>query len=383
MIVVGLDLHVRNSFLHVEDQHGTRLKRGRVANTLGAMAEFLAAFESEEEPIRVVLESTTNSRAMHGLLHRYAKEAKVDLSAQVLDARKLRVIAESVAKCDKLDAAVLAELARSNLRLPVCYVPDDDVFALREHLRARTDLVRIRTMLKNRVHAILHRRGILLEGDLFTKAGRNALQELTMDDAGRAIMDRFLGQLDAIADAVDESTKQLKELGKTDRWCKPLAIATTMPGIGLITGLTVLAELGSIDRFKSRASVSNWAGLVPTIRDSNTKHYSGHITRRGSTHLRGAMTEAAWQAISRSRRYGAMYTRIGAKKSKQIAIVAVARQMLEDVWTMLRKDVVYQDANELKSLHEVKNEVVPGEAETSRVAIHSTQVEVIAPDVAG
>ena len=69
--------------------------------------------------------------------------------------------------------------------------------------------------------------------------------------------------------------------------------------------------------------------------------------------------------------------------ASMVSIVAVARQMLEDVWTMLRKDVVYQDANELKSLHEVKNEVVPGEAETSRVAIHSTQVEVIAPDVAG
>lgn len=382
MIVVGLDLHVRNSFLHVEDQDGNRLKRGRVANTLGAMAEFLAAFESGEEPIRVVLELTTNSRAMHGLLQRYAKEAKIDLTAQVLDARKLRVIAESVAKCDKLDAAVLAELARSNLRLPVCYVPDDEVFALREHLRARTDLVRIRTMLKNRVHAILHRRGILLDGDLFTKAGRNALKEVSLDEAGRSILDRFLAQLDAMQEAIDESTRQLKELGKTDRWCKPLAIACTMPGIGLITGLTILAELGSIDRFRSRASVSNWAGLVPTIRDSNHKHFAGHITRHGSTHLRAAMTEAAWQAIGRSRRYGSMYTRIGARKSKQIAIVAVARQMLEDVWTMLKKDLVYQDAREV-------SEVVPGEVKTSievttsRVAIHSASAEVIAPDVAG
>jgi hypothetical protein len=88
-----------------------------------------------------------------------------------------------------------------------------------------------------------------------------------------------------------------------------------------------------------------------------------------------------------------MYTRIGAKKSKQIAIVAVARQMLEDVWTMLRKDVVFKDANEVKSLHDVKSEVIPGEAlkdasrdaetNVSRDAIHSAQAEVIAPDVAG
>ena len=67
----------------------------------------------------------------------------------MLHARKLRIIAESVNKCDRVDTNVLTELSRSNLKLPTCYMPDDEEFALREHLRARSDLVRIRTMLKN------------------------------------------------------------------------------------------------------------------------------------------------------------------------------------------------------------------------------------------
>lgn len=251
MIVVGLDLHVRNSFLHVEDEAGRRLKRGRVGNSLAEVAEFLGALEPRltqpplplpREPVRVVLESTTNSRAMCGLLHDYARGAGVALSAQVLDARKLRVIAQSVSKCDKLDAAVLAELARSNLKLPVCYVPDDAVFALREHLRARSDLVRIRTMLKNRVHALLHRRGMPPPGDPFSRAGRERLAGLTLDAAGRSILDRYLAQLDALERAVRESTRELRALtcdggadgrdacGNNDgadasRWRKPLAQA--------------------------------------------------------------------------------------------------------------------------------------------------------------
>ncbi len=132
MIVVGMDVHVRNSYLSVGDEAGRSLKRGRIGNTLGEVAEFLAPFEGQ--PMQVSLENTTNARAIHRLLSEYGSEAGIDLTAQVLDARKLRIIAESVTKCDRLDADVLNELTRSNLKLPTCYLPDDEVFALREHL---------------------------------------------------------------------------------------------------------------------------------------------------------------------------------------------------------------------------------------------------------
>src|SRR5687768_6849265 len=144
-----------------------------------------------------------------------------------------------------------------------CYVPDDGVFALREHLRARGDLVGVRTMLKNRVHALLHRRGLPPAGDPFGRAGRAALAGLSLDAAGRSILDRYLAQLDAIERAVRESTRELRELSCDDvgRWRRPLAVLCTMPGVGLIHGLTILAELGDVARFRSRAAVSNWAGL--------------------------------------------------------------------------------------------------------------------------
>jgi transposase len=190
---------------------------------------------------------------------------------------------------------------------------------------------------------VLHRRGVIRDGDLFTRDGRKQLAELPLDAAGRSILDRYLSQLDSIDQAVSDSTKQLRELARQQRWCKSLALLNTMPGVGLITGLSILAELGDIHRFKSRASVSNWAGLVPVIRDSNNKHFAGHITRRGSAHLRATLTEAAWQSIRRSRRYSSLYERISVHKSKPIAIIAVARRMLEDAWTMLKKDEVFRD----------------------------------------
>jgi transposase len=293
--------------------------------------------------MRVVLESTTNSRAIHRMLGEYGRAAGVDLQAQVLDARKLRVIAESVSKCDKLDAAVLAELARSNLKLPSCYVPDDDVFALREHLRARADLVKMRTMLKNRIHAVLHRRGVLHQlKDLFSSSGRAWLAELTIDDAGRTILNRYLATIDQLHEVIKQSTASLDQLSRSQRWCHPAALLRTMPGVGPITSLTILAELGEIGRFRSRASVSNYAGLVPVVRNSNDKQFSGHITRRGPAHLRAALTEAAWTSVGRVPQYAGIFHRVSTRRGKQVAIVAVARRMLEDAWTMLRRDEVFR-----------------------------------------
>lgn len=347
MITVSMDVHVRNSFVHASDGEGTLLARGRCSNGILELGALLAPVEkaahSHDKPVRIVLESTTNSRGMTRMLSAYAREAGIDATVDVLDSRRLRVIAESVCKTDAIDARILHELACSNLTLPVCYMPDDEEFALREHLRARCDMVRMRTMLKNRVHALLHRRAILTpQGDLFTRNGRTFLEQLGLDEAGREIVNRFLAAVDHLDQGIHDSTNDLRRLARLPRWAKPVALLSTMPGIGLITALTILAELGNVQRFRCRAAVANYAGLVPIIRDSNEKHFSGGISRRGSRHLRGVLVEAAWIAVPRVPAYHDLFTRIQGRKGKPTAIVAVARRMLEDAYTMLRKDEAFR-----------------------------------------
>lgn len=342
MISIGMDVHVRNSYLHAMDQDGVTHWRGRCANRLGDLAEVLAQFEGE--PVQVSLESTTNSRAIHRLLSRAAETCGIDLSAQVLDARKLRIIAESVTKNDRFDAAVLADLTRVDLRLPSCYLPDDEEFALREHLRARHDLITMRTRIKNRIHAVLHRRGLLTPSKiaLFSKPGQAFLSALDLDDAGREIVDRYLATMAYLDAVIAESTAALRKLMRRPRWSKKAALLMTMPGIGLITALTILAELGDLNRFRNRSSVANYAGLVPVMRSSNNTHHSGHITKRGSKHLRGVLVEAAWVAAPRVCQYQAMFERVASRRGRKVAIVAIARRMLEDAWTMLKKDEAFR-----------------------------------------
>ena len=141
-------------------------------------------------------------------------------------------------------------------------------------------------MTKNRVHAVLHRRGILApRGDLFTASGRAWLAELELDEAGGSILDRYLGLLDALHASITESNRELRAVARRPRWTTRVKLLRTMPGVGLLTAMTFLAELGDLDRFRSPKAVSNYAGVVPVLRESNEKRYQGGITKRGPSHL--------------------------------------------------------------------------------------------------
>jgi len=389
MIFVGADVHVRNSYLYATDFDGKRLGHGRVPNSLAELRVFceglMREVGGELQPVRFVLESTTNSRPVQRLLRQAATAVGFEeVTADVLNARKLRIIAESVAKCDAIDGRVLNQLARSNLTLPTCYMPDDEEFALREHLRARSDLVRMRTMIKNRVHAVLHRGGILTpKNGLFSKEGRKFLDGLPLDEAGRGITTQYLTALDQFEALIDRSDKDLRQVMRTPRWAKPAALLQTMPGIGVITALTILAELGDLKRFKSRAAVANYAGLVPVIRDSNTQHYSGGITHCGSAHLRAVLSEAAWTAISRVPLYQALFERIAERRGKQIAIIAVARRMLEDAVRMLWKQEAFRFVPVTKDAAKAASNAVGTPCSDSSIpAAKAAKVEVAA-SVAG
>ena len=338
MFVIGVDVHVRNSYFHINRADGTTFKKGRVPNTLADFSQFMAPLEGH--PAKVVLESTTNSRPIYLLLKEYALQARCDWDVRVLHARNLRLIAESESKCDKFDGGTLARLGNSGLRLSTSYMPDQEVFELRELTRGREALVDGRTMLKCQAHAVLHRRGILLpeEMDLFTRVGRAWARGLSMDESGRQTMERLYSLIDAYDDRIHEADVSLIKASRSARWKADYDLVYTMPGVGLVTGMTVLAELADIKRFASRAAVSNFVGLIPINRSSNDKNWKGQIKREGPRHLRRVIVEAAQTAVRDSEKYRTIYQKLVARdgRKKLVATTAIARRMLEDMYTILK-----------------------------------------------
>src|SRR6266508_2575313 len=148
-------------------------------------------------------------------------------------------------KNDKVDAATLAQLLRADL-LPEAWIAPQATRDLRALLRHRAALVRLSTSLKNRVHAVLADRGISEDRGLWTGPGRAWLAGLVLPPIPRAIIEDCCGLLDALATPIARLEREIATLAKPDPRVQALM---TLPGVGKLTAMTLVAEIGDIGRF--------------------------------------------------------------------------------------------------------------------------------------
>lgn len=332
MVHIGLDLHQRNSYVRALTDDGELTAGQRIDHSnIDRLWQYLSEFG--DEPKRVVFEATGNSRWMKNLLSQ-----DPTIEAVAVTPHKVRIIAETVAKTDKIDSGVLALLSKLDV-LPAAWLPDEGIEELREVTRHRAKLVQLRTRAKNQSNGLLMRRGLLRpHQDIFGKLGRVWLSELELPKQAQLQLETWLNLIDIYDEKIAEVEKYMYyTLAKQERWANDLAILQSMPAWGRLTAMTVLAELGDYRRFRRRSAVSCFAGLVPSSKRSDKSCRYGKITKRGSTALRSILVEVAITAVRKVPRYGALYDRVKLKKGGNAAKVAVARAMLEDGWTMLIK----------------------------------------------
>lgn len=332
MIHVGIDLHHKNSYVRAIDDQGRICPGQRIYHTdIEKLWQYLGQFG--ETAKRVVFEATANARWMERLL-----KADTTIEPVAVTPHKVRIIAETVAKTDKIDATVLATLSQMDA-LPRAWLPDERVEHLRELIRYRSSLVYMRTRAKNKINGVIVRHGLVRPyGDIFGAFGRQWLGEIELPEAMRLQVDGWLTTIDHLNNKIQQVERKLyQEVARLDYWRDDIAVLETMPGWGKLTALTILAELGDYRRFRNRASVSCFAGLVPSSKRSDKSSRYGHITKRGSTELRRILVEVTINATRQVPRYGKLYARLKKERGSNVAKTAVARQMLEDGWTMLMK----------------------------------------------
>jgi transposase len=332
---IGIDLHKAFFQACCVRADGTRVWEARFTNDSDGIAAFLARCAAATT---VAIEASSPSWAFMDRLS--GQVAQV----QVIDPRKTRLRAGVAAKTDKLDARRLADALRRD-SVAAVYYPPPAIRELRELCRHRGTLVRLRTTLKQRIHAVIVRHGVLAprRSDLFGTAGRRWLAAAPLEGWARTACHGYV----ALLTRVEADIARLEDAIRTAAATDPVVQALDrIPGIGAILGLLIRAEIGDIRRFAHRAQVASYAGLVPRVTQSGAHRYTGRITRAGAPWLRWALVEAATHAPRRADRIGAWVRHVSGKKGFAKARVAAARRLAEEihtVWTQTLSAAAVED----------------------------------------
>ena len=255
-------------------------------------------------------------------------------TVQIADARKAKAIGSLAAKTDKLDARVLAELARRDL-VPEVYVPAFADRELKERLGRRMHLVKLRTSAMNRAHGVLSQFGVTLAFNRLRQPDRDELlARLAIPEVWR----RSIAEAVAVVGALDERLipleQELRPLARAD---PRVQLLVTIPGVGDLLGLTIASEIGDVSRFASARKLVGYSGLTPRVYQSGEKSRTGKLSKTGSTMLRWAAIEAAQQAWRPNNPWHQLYRdvkeRCGGKGNP--AKAAVARKVLIAAWHVL------------------------------------------------
>jgi transposase len=175
---------------------------------------------------------------------------------EIADAQKVNGLAPLACKTDRIDAWVLAELARRDL-VPAIWLPDPRVRAEREHARWRLHLVRHRSSLKQRVHAVLLTHGKPCPvSDLFLR-GRQLLAQLGLPEPWQGTIEASLRLIDEPDREISDCERQLRRLGADHRY---VPLLCTVPGISWVLAYTIAAEIGDIGRFPTPRKLAGYSG---------------------------------------------------------------------------------------------------------------------------
>jgi transposase len=263
---------------------------------------------------------------------------------EIADAVRVKGLAPLACKTDRIDAWVLAELCRRDL-VPAIWLPDPEVRGERERARFRLHLVRHRSALKHRVHAVLLAHGKPCPvSDLFGVSGRALLERLALPDPWAGTVRASLRLIDELDREIDTLERELRQLGADHRYV-PLLL--TVPGIGWVLGYTIAAELGDIARFPTPTKLAGYTGLCPRVYQSGESDRRGSLAKQGPKYLRWALVEAAIHASTHPAyrdRYQRTKTRLGKQRGARVAQVDLARKLAEAIWHMLTRNQPFAPA---------------------------------------
>jgi transposase len=325
---MGLDQHRAQITAEWIDTSTGEIARGRVvpADRRGVQ-RFLGRLAGQE--LEVAREATTGWRLVAEELRRAG--ARVHL-AETAETSGLRG-PKKRAKTDWTDARHPRELLMIE-RLPESWIPPDHILDLRARVRLWHTLSHQRGEWQQRIQAVLYHHGFPHKRDSMTAEGRAWLAALPLPSAALEQITVAIAVIDALDLQLAPINKELRAYARRQAGCKALM---GHDGIGPLTAVTILAELGDARRFSSSRDAVRYAGLDITVKPSHQRRAPGHLSRQGPPALRWALFEA----VQTARRAGSPDHEYYIKTAERIggnrACLALSRKLLKRSYHTLRE----------------------------------------------
>lgn len=251
-------------------------------------------------------------------------------------------------KTDERDAEQILGVLRGHVlggnELPAVWIPDLQTRDDRELVRARLDAAEKLTGLKTQIRCLLKRNSICKEADLgsgWTNGYRQWLWRFSDGQAeglpagARLALSSLLRQMEAIEREIGELDDEVAALSRSCRYAGPMREIRKLKGVGLLTAMVFLTEIGDLSRFSNRRKIAAFLGLVPCADESGERNdRKGHITRQGPGRVRKVLCQAVWARIRSDPQARAVYQVLVARnpKHRKIAVVAMMRRLAIAMW---------------------------------------------------
>jgi transposase len=327
----GFDLHSNNCYLGIVDEDGKRIFKKKLNNEPDVILQTLQPFQ--EDLAGVVVESTYNWYWLVDLLEESGYTLHLANPSAIQMYKGIKHVD------DTHDAFWLAEMLRLNI-LPEGYIYPKEIRPIRDLLRKRGHLVRLRTSLILSLQNIITRNcGVRLRGSAIKRVRNECISPLLVDNEDLALAGAVSKEsIDFLTQKISKIETGVEKRMELDG---PYRLLLGMPGIGKILGLTIMLETGDIKRFAKVGHYASYCRKVPTHWSSNGKTKGRGNAKNGNPHLAWAFSEAAELARRNDSKARSYYDRKRQKSHVFVAHKALAHKLARAAYYVIRDQVPF------------------------------------------
>jgi len=329
---IGLDIHKKVIAYCIKRIDGVLVRQGMVAAERKALRKWLAELPG---PWYGAMEATIFTGWVHDFLKPYAVDLKVAHPAM------LKAITAAKKKNDRADAEKIADLLRVNL-LPECHMMPEELRELRRVLRYRNMIVSTAVKMKNKMSGLLMEVGAVYDKKrLHGKKYFGALLERVEDvpDSVKGLLKLSRNSFEMF----DDIQKQLVAALRQNRLIRErVERLMSIPGVGELTALTWVLEIGEVSRFTSSRQIISYCGLCSGQHESAGKEQRGPISKKRNKHLQTKLIEAAKIAPHWNEQLALLHDKELARGNRNRATLVVARKLVEFMLAVDRRQTDFE-----------------------------------------